>query len=150
MKLRNKKTGEIIDLTDKRLNINSGYKNYGFNSLAELNDDWEDYDETETYFINAVGGVDINALADKKARENFYKQLKAIGNYFETKGEAMKAVEKLKAWKQLEDDGISFSLEEVKGKPYIEIHSKEENGPVQKVMRIIENLTILFGGEDDE
>lgn len=29
------------------------------------------------------------------------------------------------------------------------IHSKEEKGTVQKVMRIIENLKLLFGGEDD-
>ena len=45
MKLRNKKTGKIIELATKRLNINTGYKNYGFNSLAELNEEWEDYEE---------------------------------------------------------------------------------------------------------
>ena len=60
MKLRNKKTGEIID-TKKDYNLNSGSrddrlnivifddekKDYHYNSLAELNEEWEDYTPQE-------------------------------------------------------------------------------------------------------
>ena len=106
--------GELL-ITDKHYAVSIGNgtshtETAIYTSLGKLNEDWEDYDETETYFINAVGSVDINALADKRAKENFYKQLKVIGNYFETKEEAEKAVEKLRAWKRLKDKGFkSFS-----------------------------------------
>lgn len=35
---------------------------------------------------------------------------KSIGNYFETKEEAEKAVERLRAWKKLKDGGVKFDL----------------------------------------
>lgn len=35
--------------------------------------------------------------------------MKQIGNYFKTKEEAEKAVEKLKAWKRLKDKGFRFT-----------------------------------------
>lgn len=37
-----------------------------------------------------------------------YEMAKSIGNYFETKEEAEKAIEKLKAWKRLRDKGAMF------------------------------------------
>lgn len=56
MKLRNKKTGEIIDLEIGRI-TDSGYgssillfpvaavnESYAYSSLAELNEEWEDYE----------------------------------------------------------------------------------------------------------
>lgn len=92
MKLRNKKTGDIVDLY--KFLIKDGWK-------------WEDYEEAE------------------------------------------KDVEKLKAWKQLKDDGITFTIDESNGTPFIAIGSKEETGTIQKVTRIVMNLTLLFGGEDE-
>ena len=70
------------------------------------------------------------------------KENKEIGNYFETKEEAERVVEKLKAWRRLKDKG--FKLDAVvdsffcidiymKGKPYEEIK---------------EDLKIVFGGEE--
>ena len=58
MKLRNKKTGEIIDLARRGLlksdNDNhiiiypeGALKYYAYNSLAELNEEWEDYKPAE-------------------------------------------------------------------------------------------------------
>lgn len=95
MKLRNKKTGEIVEATD--FNIISDYA-----SLAELNEEWEDYEEHYWYvFANAVMyGYKGDVLED-----NF----KETGNYFETKEQAEKAVEKLKAWKRLKDKGFKFT-----------------------------------------
>lgn len=59
MKLRNKKTGEIIDLEVGRI-TDSGYgsaillspvaainESYAYSSLAELNEEWEDYIPTK-------------------------------------------------------------------------------------------------------
>lgn len=72
----------------------------------------ENHEESEGYwFINAIGEVGFhtrkNGMTDS---ENLYIedcQLE-IGNYFKTKEEADKAVEKLKAWKRLKDKGFRF------------------------------------------
>lgn len=76
-------------------------------SLKKLNEDWEDYEEPkpkEFWYINAMGllfpGVDLI--------EECVEEIKKIGNYFETKEEAEKVVEKLKAWKRLKDKGFEF------------------------------------------
>ena len=98
MKLRNKKTGEIFKVT--YFNIISDY-----NTLAELNEEWEDYDET---------------------RE-----------------QAEKAVEKLKAWKQLKDKGfqpVNCTVEKF-GREIL-VHFIIEQPYDEKY------LVLLFGGEE--
>lgn len=47
MRLRNKKTGEIVDkiYPSDGLCINTGSSLYNYNSLAELNEEWEDCEE---------------------------------------------------------------------------------------------------------
>ena len=47
MKLRNKKTGEIKSTWSNDLCINFGDCNQIFSSLAELNEEWEDYKPTD-------------------------------------------------------------------------------------------------------
>ena len=48
MKLRNKKTGKVINKNyPERFIINSGGKIYFYDSLAELNEEWEDYNPKE-------------------------------------------------------------------------------------------------------
>ena len=135
MKLRNKKTGEI-NLGDLHLD--------DFNSLAELNAEWEDYEEPKKYWrIDCDGEIEDYEYEGT----SFEKDCKEIGNYFETKEEAEKAVEKLKAWKRLKDkgfrfqfwtssysgDNISFFID------WINADSKKE---------IEEDLDLLFGGEE--
>lgn len=69
---------------------------------------------------------------------------KEIGNYFETKEEAEKAVEKLKAWKRLKDKGFRFERYLLGGEygntitfsNYIECDDKTRA-----------DLDLLFGGE---
>lgn len=124
MRLRNKQTGEIKDveslgheksLRDKygpqiTLSWNTEYENLGecrtYSSLAELNAEWEDAPEEpkEYWFVADTGEIrhepDVGDEADKFSKE--------IGNYFETKEEAEKAVDKLKAWKRLKDKGFRF------------------------------------------
>ena len=102
MKLRNKRTGEIREI--KQILIDGMFT---ANSLAELNEEWEDYKEPKEYwYIDSYEGTVI-----EKTEEFFEitdKERKEIGNYFETEEEAEKAVEKLKAFKRLVDLGFKF------------------------------------------
>lgn len=112
MKLRNKNTGEIVDawsFYDGNETVNlkcftdDGQVNLEYRSLAELNEEWEDYEPKEFWYIVQDG--DIFSDNDTVTKD-YAKRLQAIGNYFESIEEAKKAVEKLKAWKRLKDKGF--------------------------------------------
>lgn len=101
MKLRNKQTGEIVSLQgeltyDDKVRLLTHYS-----SLAELNEEWEDYEEQKEYWYIGIDG-DIY----KKEYEYFNEAQDNIGNRFETKEEAEKAVEKLKALRRLKEAGF--------------------------------------------
>lgn len=116
MKLKNKNTGEIVEV--ESCNSTTGTIGLFFvegrecdrdySSLAELNEEWEDYEEPKEYWYidTSMMEVTYNTLGAEPDVEEFNKQ---IGNYFETKEEAEKAVEKLKAWKRLKDKGFRFT-----------------------------------------
>lgn len=112
MKLKNKKTGEIGNLKnygeDGRIWVwigNISKPEYRYNSLAELNDEWGDYEEPKEYwYIDCDGEIEH----DKDQGTGFDKDCKEIGNYFETEEEAEKAVERLRAWTRLKDKGFEF------------------------------------------
>ena len=156
MKLRNKKTGEIIE-TDYKLSVSVpnerklyGCNTYdelkGYTSLAELNEDWEDYEELKEYwYLNEYLELDHEMWTDTE----FDNKLKALGNYFETKEEAEKAVEKLKAWKRLKDKGFKFN------NWYYAVEGNRANGAVPleivaecKIDNSVNDLDLLFGVED--
>ena len=104
MKLRNKKTGEIIEF--KSVDLYAGYGNkLSAESLAELNSEWEDYEEPKEYWY-----IENNGDIDKETYDGdaYEEKMIEIGNYFETEEQAEKAVEKLKAWKRLKDKGFRF------------------------------------------
>lgn len=125
MKLRNKKTGEIKevivggypvsgrtemwDCSVMNDNEVTGYESLGiYTSLAELNEDWEDYEEPEEFwYINECGDV-LNYKYDGGCSCPIL-EAKEIGNHFDTKEEAEKAVEKLRAFKRLKDNGFRFN-----------------------------------------
>ena len=152
MKLRNKKTrmiGEvgylITDLAtgDGKIVVSNIYNQdelYEYDSLAKLNAEWEDYEELKEYWYydTTKNGVDkISHLEDKEKDQ-------AIGNYFETKEEAEKAVEKLKAWKRLKDNGFEFRRWEIiDGTINFMILPK---GDYRE--KVYEDLDICFGGEE--
>ena len=141
MKLRNKKTGEIIILIDHI------FDNY--NSLAELNEEWEDVPEKpkEYWFIDYDGGIIPFNRNKETVTDNL---MKSIGNYFETKEEAEKAVEKLKAWKRLKDYNVKFNLDFVRNK--IDF-TYSVNNPLLSVLdgeeQIFNNMKIIFGGKNE-
>lgn len=154
MKLRNKKTGEILEsarssavIKDKfRIYDELNDKYYTYNSLAELNEEWEDVVEEpkEYWYVNEFG----TPTEVTHTRENIYdKQRKNFGNYFSSREEAEKAVEKLKAWKRLKDKGIVIKKlrhNENGGDMYWSCPSK--TGISDKQIWL--DLDLLFGGEE--
>ena len=142
MKIKNKKTGEI---------------NYGdlhlddFESLAELNEEWEDYEEPETFWYMTAWGDVKEYSQDQFA----IKQKQAIGNYFETEEEAEKAVLKLKAWKRLKDKGFRFDgIAGITNEIYFKAnesftHIMVDEYTADKIEKeYIDDLMLLFGGEE--
>ncbi len=114
MKLRNKKTGEIMDDVQYRnYSLSDGFgfrmngKEWEYHSLAEFNEDWEDYEENELYFCITGFNDGVTYMRNHNKPLNQFDI--SIGNYFKTREEAEKAVEKLKAWKRLKDKGFRFT-----------------------------------------
>ena len=109
MKLKNKKTGEVAEVTGIfNRNDKPDFVIDSYNSLAELNKEWEDYEEPKTFWYLDEMGVIKEFPSDMMDYKGIIDNYKKIGNYFETEEEAERAVEKLKAWKRLEDKGFRF------------------------------------------
>ena len=152
MKLRNKKTGEIgyfcfanwdnpvLIIMDK-----NGIQLAKYNSLAELNADWGDApEELKGYwYIDDSGVIQIDQVLSSEINMR-----KVFGNYFETKEEAEKAVEKLKAFKRLKDKGFRFDRwNNVTAGPYMPIWFYfEEDTALEDVKS---DLDLLFSGGEE-
>lgn len=163
MKLRDKQTGEIWTLINRNegtsavLWVSNGSQTCVIESIEELASRFEDYEEPKNYWVvdYITCGVDNLAIDPKEPEmDDFNKQ---IGNYFETKEEAEKAVEKLKAWKRLKDKGFRFegikedytrilqSQEPFRtGKRYLQFNKSEDEKWMEENW---EDLDLLFGGE---
>jgi hypothetical protein len=76
--------------------------------------------------------------------ERHINKLKAIGNYFETKEEVEKAVEKLKAWKRLKDKGLKFEGWGIGGEYGSTITFSDD---IEYNDETIADLDLLFRGE---
>ena len=137
MKLRNKKTGEmgivshfdnqsiVIYPIDENWNA-KGDKKYGYASLAELNEEWEDYEEPKE------DGLDnIIALTEAYSSNDSKRYPKEV-------------VEKLKAVKRLKDKGFRFEAYKPYGTGimFTIAHMNELAEDSRK------DLDLLFGGEE--
>ena len=153
MKLKNKKTGEIVEITIYKTD-DSGFRDVfssveGEGSLTEFNEAWEDYEKPKDFwYIDDECGIMYDStdpnLWNKKYAIEFMKQ---IGNHFETEEEAEKAVEKLKAWKRLRDKGFRFVEWQQ--------HGITEDGVMDGAVYFEDvknadrkDLDLLFGGEE--
>lgn len=134
MKLRNKETGQIFDTIQPVLGGEGS-------SIAELLEEWEDYEEPKKYYYLDYGGR-IKAMNDANDEEDIAR--KAIGNYFETREEAEKAVERLKAWKRLKDRGFRFKKWDYSGGMHIEFEFIKQSWATETEP----DLDLLFGGEE--
>lgn len=157
MKLRNKKTGEIgyfcfANWTDTVLIITdkNGIQLAKYNSLAELNKEWEDAPEEPKRYWYMSNRGDVRNIDDEDT--DWDNNRKEIGNYYDTKEEAEKAVEKLKAWKRLKDKGFRFDgwyIGNITNNTNNHIDFSCHNGKDWK--DIAEYLDTLFWqGKDDE
>lgn len=162
MKLRNKKTGEVVDVESLghaaslkeedgyqvTLSWKTEYENLSqckdYQSLAELNEEWEDYKPKEFWLIVQDGDI---FSEDDTITQDYADRLQAIGNHFEAKEEAKKAVEKLKAWKRLKDKGFRFDGWDWKAQSidyrldYSAI-TEEQSEEADK------DIALIFGGEE--
>jgi hypothetical protein len=155
MKLRNKKTGEIgytAVLHSKAIVImdENAIQLASYTSLAELNSEWKDYEEPkDRWYINENGGV-LHYVPDGPEGEDlvYNKYQDEIGNHFDTREEAEKAVEKLKAWKRLKDKGFRFDRwNNVTAGPYMPIWFYfEEDTALEDVKS---DLDLLFSGGEE-
>lgn len=140
MKLRNKKTGGIDDFNIEA----TGLEWTGYTSLREFCEDWEDYEEPKEYWYidTAMMEVTYNTSGAEPDVEEFNK---GVGNYFDTKEEAEKAVEKLKAWKRLKDAGFEFG-------DWFDRCDKDDMGTIVFHYKVDEwnnaDLDLLFRGEE--
>ena len=147
MKLRNKKTREIgeLQITERHcaVSVGNGTESCGieiYSSLDKLNEEWEDYEEPtkEYWYIENNGDIDKETYDG----DEYEEKMIAIGNYFETKEEAEKAVEKLKAWKRLKDKGFKFD-NFVRDAIYFNLDEEQIQNK-----SILKDLDLLFGGEE--
>ena len=148
MKLRNKKTNEVVERVDITIReVGVVFNNdETYNSLAELNEEWEDYEEPKEYWIIDTILHEIRSLPYKNNEEDkrYEQWLEELGLKFETKEEAEKAIEKLKAWKRLRDKGFEFrGYEIIDGTIKFMILPK---GDYRE--KVYEDLDICFGGEE--
>lgn len=146
MKLRNKETGEIVEIT---MPIKNGDDwNISANSLAELNKDWEDYEEPKWgFYIKENGSIGTLGAIEDDIPDKMLSEMKEIGNHFETEEETEKAVEKQKAWTRLMHKGFRFtgwysSKEPNAIRIYAELPDAEL-GPI-----VGSDLDLLFGGKE--
>ena len=147
MKLKNKRTGEIMEF-DAILPVKDvsgdSVAHLEYNSLTEFNEEWEDVPEEpkEYWYIDYDGGI----LCGETDESSAGKMMINMGNHFGTLKEAEKAVEKLKAWKRLKNKGFRFlgyyrRLGETKSKGEIGFETDDYEG-------IKQDLDLLFGGEE--
>ena len=145
MKLRNKKTGEIVIFGEGIVDLNQ----IGCKNVAEMMEQgWEDYEEPKGYwFIDYDGGIVPFNRNKETATDNL---MKAIGNYFETIEEAEQAVEKLKAWKRLKDHNIRVERgQRIFVNADNKLTSQKPLFVVDTYEEVENDLDILLGGEDE-
>ena len=156
MKLRNKKTGEVATLTlstnGEDMIIMGNDMLAHITNLSELKD-YEDYEEPKEYWYLENNGEVIKTTYEGNLYE---EKMKEIGNYFGTKEEAEKAVEKLKAWKRLKDRNFRFNLNystdgaDINHKDVIicRIEAYFDDKWEEENMKAEEDLDLLLGDEE--
>lgn len=147
MKLRNKQTGEICKAEAREDGIylyhetTERWYKYDLSLLAE---GWEYYEEPKEYWY-----ITYNACVVSAPAESNWEREEEIGNRFETEKEAMKALEKLKAWKRLKNKGFRFSNVDIYDQEITFKWTKDwcsmTNGEQKEAER---DLDILFGGDE--
>lgn len=114
--------------------------------ISDMNYNPEPKEEPkEFWFVDSGGEVVETTYITDYDKTN----LRKFGNYFETKEEAEKAVEKLKAWKRLKDTGFQFHGHNALGFGEItfslDFEDMDDEGEIGQLRH---DLDLLFGGEE--
>lgn len=146
MKLKNKISGEI-----KEFALFDGNELQGGATLESLTKEWCDCEEPKEYwFIDEFGLV-------QKEIEYYYEENKeavhdkriAVGNYFSSREEAEKAVEKLEALKRLRDKGFKFTGFAHKDRGRLdELEIYCQLGECPENIEEMDDVHLLFGVEE--
>ena len=155
MKLKNKKTNEEVEIniiSDSLVVCHADGEMKKLN-LSDLKDyeEVKDYKEPKMYWAISMyseNGVDDFKWSNGLFGDDVDKFNKEIGNYFDTREEAEKAVEKLKAWKRLKDKGVSFEVKVIGRKWYLEPKAKPSQRTFDEAHDIHKDIMIVFGGEE--
>lgn len=139
MRLKNKKTGEIVNGGFVLTNYD-GIAGNPQHSLAELNDEWEDVPEEPKEYWYLSGNSEIRRTEDNGVKFDRYH--KEVGNYFSSREEAEKAIEKLKAWKRLKDKGFEINDWAVADNYEIRLFGHYSRAGIK------DELDLLFRGEE--
>lgn len=142
MKLQNKKTLKVVDVEIKPafyeniVNIKLKDKKTGavialYKTLAELNEEWQDYEEP-------------------KGVQNVYVVKDWVYIKMSSEEEAEKAVEKLEAWTRLKDGGFKFTGYDLYSGSGVKDKTEGEFAISAECSDFVGNkdLDLLFGGED--
>lgn len=155
MKLHNKKTREIGNLLpyggeDGKIWVwidNKSRPEYRYNSLAELNEEWCDYKEPKEYWYIAELCAGLQKKQDTDNGEDRFN--KQIGNYFDSREEAEKAVEKLKIYNKLKQKGFRFTGYTHKDRGRLdELEIYCQLGECPENIEEMDDVRLLFGGEE--
>lgn len=123
MKLKNKQTGEIVDLDIAILKAQFGGisvipkphliqgEEYVYDSLAGLTEEWEDYEGEwpqvgDTYYAIHNNGT----IHEHHWEQNQENQGRPVFNIFKTRKESSEALGKWNALVELEEKGYKFEL----------------------------------------
>lgn len=146
---------DIATMPDGRIKLQTtakvgGIHTFYYDKLEEISSDWQDYKESKKHYeiLGASIVIGIEDAEDEIFRNQGQRE---IGNYFETEEEALKAVEKLKAWKRLKDSGFRFDewswsassisdIDIINIKAYMDIQTNFEDKKA--------DLDLLFRGEE--
>lgn len=145
------KLGEVADVNiatmpDGRIKAQAVAKSGGihtffYDDLKTFADDWEDVPEEPKEYWYIEGDGDIHHIGTELCDELEIHTMKQIGNYFDSREEAEKAVERLRAWKRLRDKGFRITLQGCKGNAWLQANWGNLQGDYSDVL-------LLFGGEE--
>jgi hypothetical protein len=145
MKLKNKKTGEIVDFKIHKYAELSDDGNPVYEPFKGNIEEWEDY-EDELYYIISAEHKDGYLCALKEDYKELCDTAKELGIGFETEKEAEKAVEKLKAFKRLKDKGFRFKKWDYEGnKMVIQFYFEKQSWATETEP----DLNLLFSGGEE-
>lgn len=153
MKIRNRKTGEVVDLCEGFIGdvccgeyiivkpVACLNKEYRYDSWEKFVSEWEELEKPKNHWwIDGLGGICCSNCAEVSDEQ------KAIGNYFESEEEAEKALKVLKALKKLKDAGVKFDDWE-KGPNTACGKMVTATAYIDNLEDVKDSLDILFGDE---